>query len=158
MLVEDRAAERLPALVLLQFQVEARQLPDQDLERAPSRAALSIRLLEAVKTRKQLAAQLVHHEVAVALDHRHRALNVAHDAPLRREDADERCVARDGRAFVGHGFDEDPHRLFHVLPQPWVRRELPSVRHLVKDQPAPQVFLGKVGVTLPIDDIRLDEV
>src|SRR5207245_10128775 len=41
---------------------------------------------------------------------------------------------------------------------PGVCGELPRVRHLMKDQPAPEVFFGEVGVALPVDDVRLDEV
>src|SRR6266571_2470046 len=158
MLVEDRATERLPALVLLQLEVEPGQLPDQDFERALAGASLAICLLDAVESGKQLATQLVHDQVAVALDHRHRALHPSHHAPLRRQDSDEGGVAGDGWAFLRHRLDQHPHRLFHVSPQPGVCGELPRVRHLMKDQPAPEVFFGEVGVALPVDDVRLDEV
>ncbi len=37
-------------------------------------------------------------------------------------------------------------------------RELPCVRHLVKDQPAPQVLTGQLGLSTPLLDIGLDQV
>ncbi len=36
--------------------------------------------------------------------------------------------------------------------------ELPRMRHLVQDQPAPQVLAWKVGAASPFLDIRLDQV
>src|ERR1700730_16902725 len=39
-----------------------------------------------------------------------------------------------------------------------MRRELPRVRHLVKDQPAPQGVVGEVGAASPLLDVCLDEV
>src|SRR5439155_23953356 len=56
--VEHRLTERFPTLVLLPLQVDAGQLPDQDLERALPRAPLTIRMLQAIKARQQLATEL----------------------------------------------------------------------------------------------------
>jgi len=39
-----------------------------------------------------------------------------------------------------------------------VRRKLPRVRHLVEDQPAPQVRPRQIGAATPLLDIRLDQV
>src|SRR5207248_4878571 len=50
------------------------------------------------------------------------------------------------------------HRALHVRSQPWVRRELPRVSHLVKDQPAPEILIGQLGHPLPLFDIGLDEI
>src|SRR5207237_4086196 len=47
--VEHRLPERLAALVLLQLEIQAGQLPDQDLERALAGAPLPVGQLEAVE-------------------------------------------------------------------------------------------------------------
>ena len=158
MLVEHRLTERFPALVLLQLQVEAGQLPDQDLERALPRAPLTIRMLQTIKARQQLATELVHDQVAVALDHRHRPLHPAHDPPLRGQHAGESCKARDCWTFARNRIDQLLHRLLHVGPQPRMGRELPGMRHLVQDQPPPEVLFGEVGVALPLLDVCLDQI
>ena len=37
-------------------------------------------------------------------------------------------------------------------------RELPGMRHLVQDQPPPEVLFGEVGVALPLLDVCLDQI
>src|SRR5260370_42349948 len=37
-------------------------------------------------------------------------------------------------------------------------RELPGVRHLVEDQPTPQILTGQVGLLRPLLDVGLDQV
>ena len=39
-----------------------------------------------------------------------------------------------------------------------MRGELPRVRHLVEDQPAPQVLTGQLGLAAPLLDVGLDQV
>ena len=39
-----------------------------------------------------------------------------------------------------------------------MRRELPRVRHLVEDEPAPQILFRQVGVPPPLVEIGLDQV
>src|SRR5260370_1378018 len=76
-------------LVRLELQVEPGQTPDQDLDHAATLPARPIRGLQLVEAQKDLAAELVHDQVAIALYERHRPLHVAHDAPLCRQHAGE---------------------------------------------------------------------
>src|SRR5260370_8235070 len=150
--------EGLAAAVLLQLEVEAGQLPDQQLEDALARAPPPVSLFETLEAGQQLLAELVHDQVAVTLHERHRPLHLSHHLPLRGEDAGKCGDPRCRRSLSARRIENYLDRLLHRRPQPWMGRELPGVRHLVKDQPPPEVLAGQLGLLGPFLDVGLHQV
>src|SRR5216684_1521629 len=150
--------EGLAAAVLLQLEVEAGQLPDQQLEDALTRAPHPVSLFETLEAGQQLLTELVHDQVAVALHERHRPLHLSHHLPLRWEHAGKSGDPRCRRSLPARRIEKYLERLLHMRPQPRVRCELPGVRHLVEDQPPPQVLAWQLGLLGPFLDVGLDQV
>src|SRR5216684_2343675 len=149
--------EGLAAAVLLQLEVEAGQLPDQQLEDALARAPRPVSLFETLEAGQQLLTELVHDQVAVTLHEGHRPLHLSHHPPLRGEDAGKGGDPRCRRSLSARRIEKYLERLLHVRPQPRMGRELPGVRHLVKDQPPPQVLAGQLGLLGPFLDVGLHQ-
>ena len=157
--VEDRPRELLAALVLLQLEVEPRDLPEQRLQDPALPAPAAVGLLEVVVAAQQAPAGQAHHEVAVTLHQRHRRLHAADGAPLARQPDGEREEPRQRLPahLAGQREHLSQHRV-HVLAQPGMGGELPGVGHLVQDQPAPQLLPVEPFLVLPGIDVRFHEV
>ena len=123
------------------------------------------------------AAELAHHDVAVALQQRHQGLHLGEHAPLlrRREQGDEtafvervastphfldrlRHRSEEGARVRVHQPQGFVHQREEVLAHPWHTGELRPVRHLVDRDPQAEVARPERESLLEPEDVGADVI